>query len=115
MTDDRVQELIERLTHEPTEEEKELERRVAKRRELLDHIDWQIRPPAWFYDQLEQAIELAAQGRDGELVEIDCRRYTVAEAIHGWELEEFVERARVTNGRTLNQKTAIRLLEANLK
>jgi hypothetical protein len=97
MTDERIDELIEKLSREPTEEEKELERRVAKRRELLDHIDWQIRPPAWFYEQLEQAIELAAQGRDGELVEIDCRRYTVAEAIDAWRLEEFVERARATD------------------
>ena len=98
MTDERIDELIEELTHEPTEEEKELERRVAKRRELLDHIDLQIRPPAWFYDQLEQAIELAAQGHDGELVEIDCRRRTVGEVIDAWELEEFIERARATNG-----------------
>jgi hypothetical protein len=79
-------------------EEKELERRVAKRRELIDHIDWQIRPPARFYEQLEEAIELAAQGRDGELVQIDRHRYTVAGAIDDWKLEGFVERARAANG-----------------
>jgi hypothetical protein len=98
MTDERIDELIDGLTYEPTEDEKELERRVAKRRELLDHIDWQIRPPAWFYEQLEQAIDLAAQGHDGELVEIDCHRRTVTEVIDDWELEAFVERARATNG-----------------
>lgn len=89
-----MDELIEKLSREPTEEQKELERRVAERRELIDHIDWQIRPPAWFYEQLEQAIELAAQGRDGELVEIDCHRCTVAEAIERWELQGPVESAR---------------------
>jgi hypothetical protein len=118
MTDERIDELIDGLTYEPTEDEKELERRVAKRRELLDHIDWQIRPPAWFYEQLEQAIDLAAQGHDGELVEIDCHRRTVTEVIDDWKLEEFVERARTPRhrGRDYGKGLAAAILrQAGLK
>jgi hypothetical protein len=94
MTEERIHELIEGLTYEPTEEEKERDRRIDARRELIDHIDWLIRPPAWFYEQLEETIELAANGREGERVEIDCRRYTVAEAVERWELHGLVESAR---------------------
>lgn len=71
---------------EPTEGQ------LEARRRLLDHIDWLIRPPAWFFRQLETAIELAATGRAEEIVEVSCRRYRASEAIELWELEEFVER-----------------------
>lgn len=96
MDDERVHDLIDELvlTREPTEEEKERELRVAKRRELLDHIDFLIRPSARFYEQLEQAIELAAEGRTDEPIEMDRELCTVSEVIESWELEELVERAR---------------------
>lgn len=64
------------------------------RAELLDHVARLTRPQAWFYGQLERAIELAAVGRDDELIEVDCRRRRAGEVIEAWELEEFVERAQ---------------------
>lgn len=44
------------------------------RMELLDHVAWLMRPPAWFSEQLEGAIVLAATGRGDEMIEMDCRR-----------------------------------------
>jgi hypothetical protein len=84
--------LLSRL--ERTEEERERDLRVAQRRELLDHIDYLIRPPARFYEELEAAIELAAAGRFDEEIEIGREFCTVAEVIRRWELEHLVQRAK---------------------
>jgi hypothetical protein len=78
----------------PTEEERQRDLRIAKRRELLDHVDCLIRPPAQLYRDLETAIELAADGRLRERIEVGGERLTVAETVSAWELEDLVERAR---------------------
>ena len=67
---------------------------ITDRRELIDHLDWVLRPPlpGWLVDQVEHAVELAAAGRMDDRVEIDCRRLSVAEAVSDFELEEIVER-----------------------
>jgi hypothetical protein len=57
------------------------------------HLDHFFRPPAWFYDEIEKAIELAAEGKDEELTDLDCRRYPVRELIEHYQLEELVEAA----------------------
>ena len=67
---------------------------IIRRRALIDHIDWEIRPRAWFYGQLDEAIDLAVAGRGDELTELDCRRCRVSEVIDGWNLAPFVERVR---------------------
>ncbi|HEY1238287.1 MAG TPA: hypothetical protein VGE91_08110 [Solirubrobacterales bacterium] len=82
------------LPPKPTAEELEWRLRVAKRRELLDHVDYLLRPPAQFYSDLEKAIELAAEERMEERIEIDRRQRSVAEIVDAWELEDLVERAR---------------------
>jgi hypothetical protein len=79
---------------ETTAEERERDLRVAKRQELLDHVDFLLRPPARLYSNLETAIELAAEGRLEERIEIDRELCTVSEVIQTWELEELVERAK---------------------
>jgi hypothetical protein len=38
---------------------------MVDRERLLWHMDYFFRPPARFYDELERAIELAAEGRSG--------------------------------------------------
>ena len=73
------------------------ERRLRERARLLHHIDWIIRPRAYFYEQLENAIQLAAAGRSEDQVEVDCRRCLVKDVISDWELGEFVD--RVVEGR----------------
>jgi hypothetical protein len=72
----------------------DLERRVEKRRQLLWHMDHYFRPPAYFYDQLDRAIELAAAGETNSLTELDRERVPVAEVIETYDLDEFVERER---------------------
>jgi hypothetical protein len=73
------------------------ERRIRERARPRHHIDWIIRPRAYFYEQLENAIQLAAAGRSEDQVEVDCRRCLVKDVISDWELGEFVD--RVVEGR----------------
>jgi hypothetical protein len=67
---------------------------IERRRALLDHMDWQLRPPPWFYAQLDEAIDLALEDRVDDLTELDGRRYPVSEVIEHWDLAEFVERIK---------------------
>lgn len=72
----------------------DFERRVETRARLLRHMDYYFRPPAYFYDQLDRAIELAAAGEADALTELDRKVIPVAEVIETYDLEEFVELAR---------------------
>jgi hypothetical protein len=92
MSEEPIDELL--VSPEPTEEEKERDLRIAKRRELLDHIDLLIRPPAQFYNELETGIELAAEGRIDEEIEIGRELRKVSDVVRDWELEDLVERAK---------------------
>jgi hypothetical protein len=74
------------------------EEQLEERRRLLWHMDFFFRPPAAFYDDLERAIELAAEDRRDELTEIERSRVPVSELIETYDLEEFVERARGRRG-----------------
>ena len=70
---------------------------MIDREQLLDHINWVLRPPVvqgWLLDQCTEAIKLVAAGRGEGVIEIDCKRRTAAEAVEIWELEEFVVRDR---------------------
>jgi hypothetical protein len=82
------------LPPEPTEKEPQRDLRIARRRELLDHIDYLLRPPAQFHRDLEKAIELAAEGRLDERIEIGRELCAVGEVVASWELEDLVKRAR---------------------
>lgn len=66
------------------------------RRQLIDHLEWVIRPPlaGWFIDQIAEAIELAAAGETDAWIEVDMKNRRLAEVIEDWELEELVEQAR---------------------
>jgi hypothetical protein len=74
------------------------DRGMVDRERLLWHMDYFFRPPARFYDELERAIELAAEGRSDELTEIEGARVPVSELIDTYLLEEFVEEARSGGG-----------------
>jgi hypothetical protein len=69
---------------------------LEQRRELIDHLDWIIRPPLawWFVDQIAEAIELAAAGKPDAWIEVDVKNRQVSDVIADWELEELVERAK---------------------
>jgi hypothetical protein len=66
---------------------------MVDRARLLYHLDHFFRPPAWFYDEIEKAIELAAEGKDGELTDLEGDRYPVRELIEHYQLEELVDEA----------------------
>lgn len=70
--------------------------RMINRKELVDHLDWVLRPPlpVWLVDEIQHALELAVAGRDQELVEINGRGYTVRRAVELFELKGLVESAR---------------------
>jgi len=72
------------------------EAELEHRRQLIDHLDWVIRPPLawWFVDQIAEAIELAAAGETDAWIEVDVKNRQVSEVIADWELEELVERAK---------------------
>ncbi|MGI8727671.1 MAG: hypothetical protein ACR2K6_08355 [Solirubrobacterales bacterium] len=66
------------------------EGRIARRRLLLDQLDFYFRPPAWFYEEIEVAIDLASRGREDEQTELEGRRYPVRELIDHYALDELV-------------------------
>jgi hypothetical protein len=70
------------------------ERRLAERRQLIDHCDYFFRPPASFYAELEHAIKLAAAGRERASMSFRGDTVPVAELIEDYDLEEFVERVK---------------------
>ena len=74
------------------------EERLEERSRLLWHMDFYLRPPPAFYDDLERAIELAADGRRDELTEIERHRVPASELIETYDLEEFAERADERRG-----------------
>ena len=69
---------------------------LADRTLLVEHLDWVIRPPlaGWFVDQIAEAIELAAAGKDDAWIEVDMKNREVTDVVERWELEELVERAK---------------------
>ena len=66
------------------------------RKELVDHLDWVIRPPlaGWFVDQIAEVIALAADGKDDTIIEVGLKYHSVKEAVELWELQELVDRAK---------------------
>jgi hypothetical protein len=66
----------------------------ADRRALIDHVQWLTSPPGWVFDQLSEAIELAAAGKDDAWIEVAVKNRPVPQVIEDWELEQFVELAR---------------------
>lgn len=70
---------------------KPTEGQLEARRELLDHVAWHLRPPVQLFEELEDAIELAAAGKLDEPVWVDRWRRPVREVIEDWDLEYFVE------------------------
>lgn len=74
---------------EPSNEERLKRKHVADRRVLLRHVDWILRPPTWVYDEIEQAIDHANEGRlDATVESRDGHRYTVSELVERWELDD---------------------------
>jgi hypothetical protein len=69
------------------------ERKVRERGRLIAHCDYFFRPPASFYAELEQAIELAATERRHETMAFGGKIVPAAGLIEDYGLEEFVERA----------------------
>lgn len=77
---------------EPTPEELAERKRISDRARLLDHIDSIVRPPAWVYQEIEEAIRHALDGRlTAEIDSRDGHSYTVADLMNRWELEEMLE------------------------
>jgi hypothetical protein len=67
-------------------------KRISDRAILLDHIDHVIRPPAWVYEEIEEAIRHALAGDlTAEIGSRDGSRYVVADLVDRWELEELLE------------------------
>ena len=75
--------------HPPlTEEQLVRRKRIKDRSELLRHIDHVIRPPAWVYEEIEEAIGHAIHGRpDAKIESRDGHRYEVADLVERWELD----------------------------
>ena len=77
---------------EPTSEELAERKRICDRAELLDHIDHIVRPPAWVYEEIEEAIRNALAGNlTAEIKSRDGHGYVVADLVEGWELEGVFE------------------------
>ena len=67
-------------------------KRIADRAMLLDHLDHIIRPPAWVYEEIEEAIQHALAGNlRAEIESRDGGSYVVADLLERWELEELLE------------------------
>jgi hypothetical protein len=67
-------------------------KRISDRRVLLDHIDRVLRPPAWVYEEIEEAIRHAIAGnRTAKIESRDGSSYLVADLLECWELEELLE------------------------
>jgi uncharacterized protein YbjT (DUF2867 family) len=77
---------------EPTSAELAERKRISDRAVLLDHIDHIIRPPAWVYQEIEEAIRHALAGNlTAEIKSQDGSSYFVAELVERWELQELLE------------------------
>jgi hypothetical protein len=77
---------------EPTSAELAERKRISDRAVLLDHIDHIIRPPAWVYEEIEEAIRHALAGNlTAEIKSRDGSSYFVAELVERWELQELLE------------------------
>lgn len=67
-------------------------KRIADRAVLVDHIDHIIRPPAWVYEEVEEAIRHALAGNlTAEIESRDGGSYVVADLVECWELEDLLE------------------------
>jgi hypothetical protein len=76
---------------EPTSEELAERKRICDRAELLDHVDYILRPPAWVYDEIEEAIRHALAGDlTAEIESREGHRYVVADLVERWDLEEML-------------------------
>ncbi len=73
------------------------ERRLEERRRLIECVRWHFLPPAWFFDQLEEGIKLAAAGKVDEMFDFDDRRYRVGEIVEYYDLDDFIERLRLSD------------------
>lgn len=81
--------------HDPTPEELLQRKRIADRAVLLRHIDHIVRPPAWVYEEMEEAIGHAIEGTLEVRIESrDGRSYSVAELLEVWELDDMLETYR---------------------
>ena len=77
---------------DPTQEELAYRKRISDRAMLLHHIDQIIRPPAWVYEEIEEAIRHAIAGElTAEIESRDGSSYVVADLLERWELEELLE------------------------
>ena len=77
---------------DPTSEELAYRKRISDRAMLLHHIDHIIRPPAWVYEEIEEAIRHALAGDlTAEIESRDGDSYVVANLLERWELEELLE------------------------
>jgi hypothetical protein len=81
-------------SHDPEPSSVELgeRKRISDRAVLLDHIDYIFRPPAWVYEEIEEAIRHALAGDlTAEIESRDGSSYVVADLVERWELEELLE------------------------
>ena len=77
---------------EPTPDELAQRKRIADRADLLDHIDYILRPPAWVYEEIEAAIRHALAGNlTAEIESRDGHSYATADLMERWELEGMLE------------------------
>jgi hypothetical protein len=77
---------------EPTAEELAQRKRICDRAELLEHVDFILRPPPWVYDEIEEAIGHAIAGELTEMVESrDGHRYAVTDLVERWKLDEILD------------------------
>lgn len=79
---------------EPTPEELAERKRLSDRVELLDHVDDVLRPPAWVYSEMEEAIEHAIAGRLDATVHSREGDYRVSDLVERWELEDVLDAYR---------------------
>ncbi|MGH2701299.1 MAG: hypothetical protein ACRDJ2_05925 [Actinomycetota bacterium] len=78
-------------TPEPTPEELAQRKRISDRAVLLSHVDCIIRPPAWVYGEIEEAIRPALAGnRTAKIESRDGAEYAVADLLERWELDELL-------------------------
>jgi hypothetical protein len=76
---------------EQTPDELLRSKRIADRAVLLDHIDHILRPPAWVYEEIEEAIRHALGGNlAAEIKSRDGKSYVAADLVERWELDEAI-------------------------
>ena len=72
-----------------TPEELAQRKRISDRAVLLEHVDHVIRPPAWVYKEIEEAIRHAIAGDSTAKVKSrDGTDYVVADLIERWEIDD---------------------------